>query len=111
MGGLTGYLWRSKEESDASFKSGIDKWFPRLDKEVEGPFVMGEKPCYVDYVLMNSLEFSEEVFPGVLNDYPKLKVVREKVGEIPSMKAFLASSKRKGLVTEEYKTLVKGIFY
>ena len=111
MGGLVGYGWREKEESDKSFKSGIEKWFPRLEKVVEGPFVFGERDCYVDYVLLNSLEFAEEVFPGVLGDYPKLKGVREKTRELPQMKEFLASEKRKPQVNEEYKTLVRGVFY
>ena len=110
-GGLVGYLWREKDVSDETFKKGIEKWFPRLEKAVEGPFAMGEKDCYVDYVMLNSLEFAEEVFPGVLDAYPKLKVVREKTRELPQMKEFLASEKRKPQVNEDYKTLVRGIFF
>ena len=59
--GLVGYGWVDKEISKKAFQETADKWFPRFEKSVTGPYFLGEKPFYCDFVLLNSLLFVDEV--------------------------------------------------
>jgi len=110
---LPGYGWQDTEEHKKKITVALEKWFPRFEKIIPtgGFSVSVDKPYYCDFVLLNVLLYTEEVLPGSVEPYPKLNALKNKLCELPQMKEFLASSRRKGLVTEEYKALVKQIFY
>jgi len=109
--GLPGYGWGDKEEAAKKFQETAEKWFPRFEKSVVGPFFFGDKAYYCDFVLLNSLLYVDEVVPGLVDKYSKLALLRDKLVEIPSIKKFLASDKRKPHPTEEYKQIVRDVFF
>ena len=108
---LGGYGWSDKQEHKEKFVTASAKWFPRFEALIKGPYLLGEKAYYCDYVLLNSLLFVDEVLPGTVDTYPKLATLRDTLVAMPNIKAFLASEKRKPQVNEEYIKLVRTVFF
>ena len=109
---LGGYGWSDKEEHQQKMRDAVAKWFPRFEDMVVGPCVLGPRAFYCDFVLLNSLLYIQDVLgAAALSHYPKLSALTSHLVEMPSIKTFLTSSKRKGLVDEAYKTLVREVFF
>jgi len=114
MAGLVGFGWQNVDEHKKKIQDAVDKWFPRLEKLVVGPFVLGDKPYYCDFVFLNALLYVQDekvLTPSSLSSYPKLVALIAKLTELPQIKAFLTSEKRHGLVDEEYKAICGKIFH
>lgn len=111
MAGLVGYGWAPIDEHKKKVLEAVDKWFPRFESFVVGPFVFGDKPYYCDFVLLNSLLYVQEILTTAsLKVYPKLTALNEHLCALPQIKAFMTSEKRHGLVDEEYKALCNKVF-
>jgi len=112
MSKLSGFGWTDKVEGVLTIQTAIAKWFPRFEQSLVGPFLLGDKSYAVDFVLLNSLLYVEEVCPKeTLAPYPKLVAFKDHLSALPQIKAFLSSEKRKGLVDEAYMALVKAVFF
>lgn len=54
----------------------IPKYFPAFDKVLKDKtFVTGDKPCWADYVLFETVQWLVELLPSCLASYPHLKVL------------------------------------
>jgi len=112
---FTGFGWGGANESAQKVVDASNKWLPRLEKSVEHQapthFSFGAKPTYGDFVLLHYLLFLEEIDPNALNSFPKLQAIKANLLKLPQIQKFLSSDKRKPQVTEEYKAIVRKVFY
>eukprot|EP01126_Amoeba_proteus_P036525 TRINITY_DN372_c0_g1_i2.p1 TRINITY_DN372_c0_g1~~TRINITY_DN372_c0_g1_i2.p1 ORF type:complete len:128 (-),score=28.85 TRINITY_DN372_c0_g1_i2:104-487(-) len=107
-----GYGWSDKEEHKKKIRTAIAKWFPRFERIISSDgFCVGNTPYYCDFLLLNSLLYVEEIIgEEAFQGFNRLSTLKTRVKELPRIKQFLASEKRKGLVDDVYKAVVIRVF-
>ena len=76
------------------------KYFSRFAKlldESDGEWIAGDQLTYADLALANFLDVSlDNVNPDVLNDFPSLQDLMDRVFSIPEIQAFNESTRKGG---------------
>ncbi|XP_074531924.1 glutathione S-transferase alpha-5-like [Halichoeres trimaculatus] len=90
-----------------------ERYLPAFEKALTGTvYLVGGRLSMADVLLLECSLMLEEEFPGILNDFSKVKSFQTRMMQIPAFAKFLQpGSKRKPQPDEDLKKTVMGVLY
>ncbi|KAM5164245.1 glutathione S-transferase 3-like [Mantella aurantiaca] len=89
------------------------RYFPVYEKVLKdhgGRFLVGNQLSWADVLLLEAMLMVEEKCGDILTDFPRLKAFKQRISEIPTIKAFLQpGSKRKPEPDDKYVATVRTV--
>ncbi|CAI9617108.1 unnamed protein product [Staurois parvus] len=90
-----------------------ERYFPVYEKILKdhgGKFLVGNQLSWADIQLLEAILMVEEKCACILSDFPGLKEFKQRISEIPTIKAFLQpGSKRKPVSGDKYVATVRTV--
>lgn len=90
-----------------------ERYFPVYEKILKtqgGKFLVGNQLSWADVHLLEVILMVEEKCPDILSNFPRLKEFKQKLSELPTIKAFLRpGSQRKPVPDEKYVTTARTV--
>uniref|UniRef100_A0A8C5QJ59 glutathione transferase n=1 Tax=Leptobrachium leishanense TaxID=445787 RepID=A0A8C5QJ59_9ANUR len=103
-----------EKQIEAMKKKSKNIYFPIYEQVLRDhgqPFLLGDQFSWADVQLIEAILMAEEITSDILSDFPLLQAFKDRIREMPTIKAFLQpGSKRKPLPDDKYVALVKGMF-
>ena len=88
-------------ESNHLGAQGTVTLFSPFQAACNGKYFVGSSTTLADVAMFKQLHFFEEVAPGSLSAYPKLKAFVDDFAQLPAVAAYLKSDKRMPLTPNE----------
>jgi len=74
------------------FLEGADKLIAKMTSLLrKGPFILGEKVCSADFLLLETVERYVLLIPDLLDSHPELKEFHKKMTELPAIAKYRAT--------------------
>jgi len=75
-----------------TFLEGADKLIAKMTSLLQkGPFILGEKVCSADFLLLETVERYVTLIPDLLDSHPELKEFHKKITELPAIAKYRAT--------------------
>jgi glutathione S-transferase len=77
------------------FSQRVSERIPKFEKTLTKPFLIGDKPCYVDFLLYEVLDHLKSFLPKTFEGYENVLAYMKRFEELPNLRDWFESDKYK----------------